>query len=92
MRLLIGLNFLWFVVIRTPPDFFGMATSGLEYGEVGCWIRPTARYWFRVVSTYFAKIRLMRCGRDVTDALPPGIELSKGVWKFTVNVPQLFDG
>ena len=44
LSLLISLSFLQFTVILTPPDFFGMTTSGLEYGEVECWISPAARY------------------------------------------------
>ena len=55
-------------VIQTPPDLFGMTTSGLEYGEVECWIRPAA-YWFRVVPTSLAKMGLIQRDREVTGAL-----------------------
>ena len=55
-----------FLVVDSPPDFFGMTTSGLEYGEVGCWIRPAARYWSKVASTSLAKIGLILWGREVT--------------------------
>ena len=50
-QLLILLSILSLIVIRTPPDFFRMSTSGLEYGEGEYWIRPDARYWFKVAST-----------------------------------------
>ena len=44
-----------FLVVDSDPnalrDVFGMTTSGLECGEVECWIRPDARYWFKVAST-----------------------------------------
>ena len=65
--------------VRTPPDFFGITTSGLEYGEVECWIRRAARYWFKVASTSLAKIGLILSGREVTGALPSGTEISKGI-------------
>ena len=37
-----------------------MTSSGLEYGEVECWIRPAARYWFKVASASLAKIGLIQ--------------------------------
>ena len=67
--------------VRTPPDFFGITTSGLEYGEVECWIRRAARYWFKVASTSLAKIGLILWGREVTGVLPSGTEISKGTWE-----------
>ena len=79
MRLLILLSFLSLAVIRTPPDFFGMITSGFEYREVECRITPTTRYLFGLASTSVAKIGLIWWGREVTGALPPGTELSKGI-------------
>ena len=60
------------MVTRSPPDFDGMTTKGLEYGEVECCIRPATRYWSKVTSTFFAMMALMRCGLGVTGALPPG--------------------
>ena len=66
-------------MIRTLPDFFAMTTSRVEYGEVECWIRPAARYWFKVASTSYAKIGLILWGREVTDTLPSGTEISKGI-------------
>ena len=66
-------------MIQTPPDFFGRTTRDLEYGEVECWIRPVARYWFNVASTSFAYIGLIQWGREVTGALPSGTEISKGI-------------
>ena len=62
-QLLILLSILSLIVIRTPPDFFRITTSGFEYGEVECWIRPTARYWFKVTSTSLAMIGLILWGR-----------------------------
>ena len=56
-----------------------MTSSGLEYGEVECWIRPTARYWFKVTSTSLAKIGLILWGREMTCALLSGAEISKGI-------------
>ena len=66
-------------MIRTPPDFFGMTTTDLEYGEVEFWIRPAAMYWFKVASTSSAKTGLILWGREVTGALPSGTEISKGI-------------
>ena len=79
MRLLILLSFLSLAVIRTPPDFFGMITSGFEYREVECRITPTTRYLFGLASTSVAKIGLIWWGREVTGALPSGTEPSKGI-------------
>ena len=39
---------------RASKEFLGMTTSGLEYGEVECWIRLAARYWSKVPSTSLA--------------------------------------
>ena len=75
-QLLILLSILSLIVIRTPPDFFRMSTSGLEYGEGEYWIRPDARYWFKVASASLAKIGLILWGREVTGALPSGTEFS----------------
>lgn len=50
------LSFMQLTVIRTPLDFFGMTTSRLEFGEVDCWVRPAAKYWFKVASISLAKI------------------------------------
>ena len=63
----------------TPPDVFGMTTSGLDYGEVDCWIIRAARYWLRVASTSLAIAGFIRWGREVTGALPSGREISKGI-------------
>lgn len=41
----IWFSFSLFTVILTPPDLFGMTTSGLECRDVECWISPAARYW-----------------------------------------------
>ena len=71
------LSFLQLTVIRTPPDFFGMTTGGLEYGEVECWIRPAARYLFKVASASLAKIGLILWGREVTGALSSRTEISE---------------
>ena len=93
-------------MIRTPPDFFGMTTTDLEYGEVEFWIRPAAMYWFKVASTSSTKTGLILWGREVTGALPSGTEISKGirvqkpksvlrleknVSKIANNITQLFD-
>ena len=43
LSLLIRFSYLLFTVILTPPDIFGMTTSGFESGEVECWISPAAR-------------------------------------------------
>ena len=64
---------------RTPPDVFGMTTSGLEYGEVECWIRPAAKYWPKMASTSLAMMGLMRCGLDVTGVLASGTKITKGI-------------
>ena len=56
-----------------------MTTSGLEYGEVECWISPAARYWLRAASTSLASIGFMQWGREVTGMLPSGTEISKGI-------------
>ena len=94
-------------VILTPPDFFGMTTSGLEYGEVECWISPAGMHWLRVASTSFAKFGCMRWGREVTGALPSGTENLEGhhrarpkvrlrgeehIGKFAGHITQLLDG
>ena len=84
-----------------------MTTSGLEYGEVECWISPAARYWLRVASASFAKIGFMRWGREVTGVLPSETEFSKGIreqdpkvrirgaehiGKFSEHITQLLNG
>ena len=107
LRLLIWLSFLQFTVIPTPPNFFGMATRGLEYGEVECWIKSAARYWSKVASTHLGKVGSVRCGLDVAGALPLGVEITKGIEeqepnfrlvlrenarKTSDNTPQLSDG
>ena len=66
-------------MILTLPDFVDMTTSGLEYGEVECWINPAARYGLRVASTSLAKIGLMQWGREVTGSLPSGTEIVIGI-------------
>ena len=58
---------------------YGMITSGLEYREVECWIRAAARYWSKVDSTSLGMMGLMRCGRDVTGALPSRTGITKGI-------------
>ena len=71
-----------FIVVGRDPNasyVFGVTTSGLEYGEVECWIRPAARYGFKVASTSLAKVGLILWGREVTGALPSGTEISKGI-------------
>ena len=67
------------MVIQTPPELFGMTTSGLKYREIERWIRPAAEYRFRVASASFAIMGLMRCSRDVAGAPPFGTEISKGI-------------
>ena len=66
-------------MIGTPPDFFGMTTSGLDYEEEKCWIRLAAGYWLKVTSTSLANIGLIRWSREVSGTLPSGTELSKGI-------------
>ena len=63
-----------------PPDFFGKTTSGVEYGEVQCWISPAARRVLVKDRVHFLGQRgFMRWGRQVTGALPSGTEISKGI-------------
>ena len=75
---LIELSFLQFNDIRTFPSFFGIATIGLEYGEVECWMRPAARHWSSATA-FWATMGLMRYGWDVTGALSGGTVILNGI-------------
>ena len=55
-----------------------MTTCWLKYDEIECWIRPTARYWFRVAFACLTKMILMWWNGKVTGALPSVIEISNG--------------
>ena len=70
-------NFLWLIVSRIPPQFFGMMTTGLAYGEVECCMRPTARYSSKNVSICLATRGFTR-GREVTGVLSGGTEIWNG--------------
>ena len=48
---------------------FGIATIGLEFGEVECWMRPSARYWSSTASACLAKMGLMRYVQSGSDGL-----------------------
>ena len=94
-------------MILTPPGFFGMTTSGLEYGEVECWINPAARYWLRGCVHFFDQNRVyaMGPGCDRSTALRdrdleghqgarPKVRLRGGehIGKFTEHTTEVFDG
>ena len=53
-------NFLQLIVSRIPPDFFGMMTTGLAYGNVECCIRPAAILTSREVCIWLATRGLTR--------------------------------
>ena len=48
------------IVRRISPDFFGMMTTGLAYGDLECCMRPAAGYSSRIVSTCLATRELTR--------------------------------
>ena len=48
------------LIMRTIPSFLGIATIGLGYGEVECWMRPVVRYRSMTTSTYSARIGFIR--------------------------------
>ena len=53
-------SFLQLTVTRTLPSFFGIATIGLKYGQVECWMRPVSQYWLSTASACLAMMGLMR--------------------------------
>ena len=73
------LRFLQLIVVRTPPSFLGLATIGLEYGGVECWIRPAARYWSKAASAFLARMELILQGREATGALSGGTVIFNGI-------------
>lgn len=56
-----------------------MTTTGLEYGRVARWTRPTTIYWLGVTSTSMVKIGLIQWGRAAPDELRPGTALSNDI-------------
>ena len=72
---------LYCTMTRTPPDFFQMTTSRLDYGEVECRTKSAPSYWSKVASTSLAVMELMRCGRGLTGAIPSGPEIPNGITK-----------
>ena len=53
-------SFLYLTVMRMPPDFFGVTTTGLAHDDVECWMRPAARNFSKTASTCLAVGGLMR--------------------------------
>lgn len=75
---LMEFSFFYLVVMRTLLSFLGIATIGLEYKEVECWIRPAARYWSMTASAFMARIGFIRYGGEVMGVLSGGMVILDG--------------